>query len=161
MRVLQIALNNPDSGSALDIKLCNELLDAFDRAKGDRSVGAILFTARCHQRLFGTIQRIHKPIVAAVHGSVFDGGTGLADNAHVVVAHQETRFALTEVRTGYWPVFIFRAVEHAIGERRAMELSLTGREFKAEEAFRFGLVTEISSNPVQTRRRYCSSNWRS
>lgn len=170
--MLQIALNNPDSENALDIKLCNELLDAFDRAEGDRSVGAILLTANgpefcagmalreqleadeiqpggIHQRLFGTIQRIHKPIVAAVHGSVFDGGTGLAANAHVVVAHPETRFGLTEVPIGYWPVFIFRAVEHAIGERRAMELSLTGREFGTEEALRFGLVTEISSNPVQ------------
>jgi enoyl-CoA hydratase/carnithine racemase len=44
--MLQIALNNPDSRNALDIKLCNELLDAFDRAEGDRSVGAILLTGK-------------------------------------------------------------------------------------------------------------------
>jgi enoyl-CoA hydratase/carnithine racemase len=79
------------------IGLCNELLEAFDRAEGDRSVGAILLTANgpefcvgmdlreqldadqaqlggTHQRLFSTVQRIHKPIVAAVHGSVFEGG---------------------------------------------------------------------------------------
>ena len=51
LRVLQIALNNPDSGNALDIKLCNELLDAFDRAEGDRSVGAILLTANSRSGL--------------------------------------------------------------------------------------------------------------
>lgn len=73
------------------------MLEAFDRAEGDRSVGAILLTANgpefcvgmdlreqldadqaqlggTHQRLFSTVQRIHKPIVAAVHGSVFEGG---------------------------------------------------------------------------------------
>lgn len=59
--------------------------------------------AGVHQRLFSTIQRTHKPIVAAVHGSVFDGGTGLAANAHIVVAHRETCFGLTEVLVGYWP----------------------------------------------------------
>jgi enoyl-CoA hydratase/carnithine racemase len=172
LRVLQIALNNPENANALDITLCSELLKALDRAEDDRSVGAILLTANgpefcagmdlreqleadevqlggIHQRLFSTVQRIHKPIVAAVHGSAFEGGTGLAANAHIVVAHPETRFGLTEVRIGYWPVFIFRAVEHALGERRAMELSLTGRYFGAEEALRFGLVTEISSTPVQ------------
>jgi enoyl-CoA hydratase/carnithine racemase len=172
LRVAQLSLNNPESGNALDIKLCNELLDAFDRAERDRSVGAILLTANgpdfcagmdlreqleadkielggIHQRLFSTVQRIRKPIVAAVHGSVLAGGTGLAANAHIVVADPATRFGLTEVRIGYWPVFVFRAVEHAIGERRAMELSLTGRDFSAEEALQFGLVTEISSDPVQ------------
>jgi len=102
-----------------------------------------------YQRLFSAVQRIHKPIVAAVQGAIFEGGTGLAANAHIVVAHPEARFGLTEVRIGYWPVFVFRAVDHAIGERRAMELSLTGRDFDAEEALRFGLVSEISPNPVQ------------
>jgi enoyl-CoA hydratase/carnithine racemase len=66
-----------------------------------------------------------------------------------VVAHPETRFGLKEVRIGYWPVFVFRAIEHAIGERRALELSLTGRVFGAEEALRFGLVTEISANTMR------------
>lgn len=169
--MLQIALNNPDNGNIIDIKLCNELLKAFERAEVDRSVGAILLTANgpafcagmdlreqleadrvqlggLQQRLFSLVHHMHKPIVAAVHGSVFEGATGLAAKAHNVVAHPETRFGLTEIRVDYWPVFIFRAVEHAIGERR-MELSLTGREFGAEEALRYGLVTEISSTPVQ------------
>ena len=183
LRVRQIALNNPKNGNALDIALCNELLEALDRADGDPSVGAILLTANgpefcagldlreqldadkvqlggIHERLYSTVQRIHTPIVAAVHGSVFAGGTGLAANAHIVVAHPETRFGLTEVRIGYWPVFVFRAVEHAIGERRTMELSLSGRDFGAEEALRFGLVTEISSDPRTSCLRDRGSNQR-
>ncbi len=170
--MLQISLNNPDTGNIIDIRLCNELLGTFDRAEVDHSVGAILLTANgpefcagmdlkeqldadtvqlggLHQRLFSMVQRLHKPIIAAVHGSVFEGGMGLAANAHIVVAHPDTRFGLTEIRVGYWPVFIFRAVEHAIGERQTMELCLTGREFGAEDALRFGLVNEISSTPVQ------------
>jgi enoyl-CoA hydratase/carnithine racemase len=104
--------------------------------------------------LFSRVQRIHKPIVAAIHGFAFEGGTGLAANAHIVVAHPEVRFGLTEVRIGYWPVFIFRAVEHAIGERRTMELSLTGREFGTGEA----LQSALSLRSALTRTaccRYC------
>jgi enoyl-CoA hydratase/carnithine racemase len=46
-------------------------------------------------------------------------------------------------------VLIFRAVEHAMGERRTVELSLTGREFSAEEARDYGLVSELSDDPLR------------
>ena len=44
---------------------------------------------------------------------------------------------------------IFRAMQMAVGERRTIELSLTGREFLAPEAQAFGLVTEIAITPVK------------
>lgn len=172
MRVREIVLNAPENGNALNIAVCTELGEALDRAEDDRSVDAVVLRANgadfcsgmdlkeqleadkvqlggIHQRLFSAAQYIHKPIVAAVHGLVLAGGMGLAANAHIVVSHPDARFGLPEVKIGYWPVFIFRAVEHAIGERRAIELSLTGREFGAEEAQRYGLVTEISPDPVR------------
>jgi enoyl-CoA hydratase/carnithine racemase len=102
-----------------------------------------------HEILFTTIERIRKPVIAAVQGAALAGGTGLAANAHVVIAAPGTRFGLTEIRIGLWPVLIFRAVALAIGERRATELSLTGRIIEAEEALRFGLVTEIAEDPLQ------------
>jgi enoyl-CoA hydratase/carnithine racemase len=171
-RVLQVTLNRPEKRNALDLALCRELVDTFDRADTERSVGAILLTANgpafcagmdlkeslevdqvqlagIHDRLFTTIHRIRKPVIAAVHGAALAGGTGLVANAHIVVAGRDVRFGLTEVRIGLWPVLIFRAVEHAIGERRSVELSLTGREFNAEEAFDWGLVTEIAEDPFK------------
>lgn len=170
-RVLHLALNRPEKRNALDVAMCRELVHAFDHADTDHSVGAILLTgngpafcagmdlkesletdqvqlAGLHERLYSTIQRIRKPIVAAVQGAALAGGTGLVANAHIVVAHPETRFGLTEVKIGLWPVLIFRAVEHAMGERRAVELSLTAREFNAAEGLEYGLVTEISADPV-------------
>jgi len=171
-RVLRISLNRPEKRNALDLALCSELVNSFDNSDSDHAVGAILLTgngpsfcagmdlresltvdqvqlAGLHERLYSTIQRIRKPIIAAVHGAALAGGTGLVANAHIVIAHPDARFGLTEVRIGLWPVLIFRAVEHALGERRAIELSLTGREFNAEEAREYGLVTEISPNPPE------------
>jgi len=171
-RVLQVTLNRPEKRNALNLAVCHELVDAFDRADTERSVGAILLTANgpafcagmdlkeslevdqaqlagIHERLFTTIHRLRKPVIAAVHGAALAGGAGLVANAHIVVAGRAVRFGLTEVRIGLWPVLIFRAVEHAIGERRAVELSLTGREFGAQEGFEWGLVTEIAEDPFQ------------
>jgi enoyl-CoA hydratase len=40
-------------------------------------------------------------------------------------------------------------VAHAMGERRTVELALTGRDFTAAEAFSYGLVTEIAEDPLE------------
>ena len=171
-RVLRVTLNRPEKRNALNLELCIRLVEAFDNADNNRDVGAIVLNANgpafcagmdlketidvdqvqlagIHERLFTTIHRIRTPIVAAVHGPALAGGTGLAANAHIVVAKDDARFGLTEIRIGLWPVLIFRSVEHAMGERRAVELSLTGREFSAGEALGYGLVTEIADDPLK------------
>jgi len=171
-RVRTITLNRPEKRNALNLNLCRELTEAFDRADSDRSVGAIVLNANgpvfcggmdlkevleinenqlaaIHERLFTTIQRVRTPIVAAIHGSALAGGTGLVANAHIVIAKPDTVFGLTEIRYGLWPVLIFRSVAHAMGERRTVELALTGRDFSAAEALDYGLVTEIADDPLQ------------
>ena len=170
-RVLQIALNRPEKRNALNVQLCHELVNAIDHANEDHSVGAMVLhgngsifcagmdlneareadqveLARIHERLFTTIQRIRTPLITAVHGAALGGGTGLAANGHILYAKPDTRFGLTEIKLGLWPVMIFRAVQHAIGERRTVELSLTGREFKAAEALYYGLVTDVVEDPL-------------
>lgn len=170
-RVLRITLNRPEKRNALNLELCNILVEALERADTDHNVGAIVLNANgpafcagmdlketadvdqvqlagIHERLFSTIHRSRTPIVAAVHGAALAGGTGLVANAHIVIARPDAHFGLTEIRIGLWPVLIFRAVEHAMGERRTIELSLTGREFNAQEALGYGLVTEIAEDPL-------------
>ncbi|HVW07045.1 MAG TPA: enoyl-CoA hydratase/isomerase family protein [Bryobacteraceae bacterium] len=169
-RVFQVTLNRPEKRNALNMAVCRELLAAFDRAEADAKVGAILLCgngpAFCagmdlaevlaadqkelmalHDRLFTVIDRARKPIVAAVQGPALAAGMGVAANAHIVIAGNDARFALTEIRIGLWPAVIFRAVERAIGERRTTELSITGRMMDAEEAFRAGLAAEIAEDP--------------
>ncbi len=170
-RVLRVTLNRPDKRNALNTQICRELIRAFEDGDDSRDVGAILLTANgtvfcagmdllesleadsmqlagLHERLFSIINHIRKPVIAAVHGPALAGGTGLIANAHIVVAAPDAKFGLTEVRIGLWPVLVFRAIELAMGERRATELSLTGRVFGSEEARTYNLVTEIADDPV-------------
>jgi enoyl-CoA hydratase/carnithine racemase len=169
-RVAQLTLQRPEKRNALNSAVCRDLIVGFDRAETDPAVGAILIwgdgPAFCagmdlaevlsadqdelmalHERLFTMIDRARKPIVAAVQGAAFAAGMGLAANAHIVVAGKDARFALTEIRIGLWPAVVFRAVVRAIGERRATELSITGRTMDAEEALRAGLASEIAEDP--------------
>jgi enoyl-CoA hydratase/carnithine racemase len=67
----------------------------------------------------------------------------LVANAHVVVAAQDSSFGLTEIRLGLWPFVVYRAVAWAAGERRALELALTGRIFGAQDALTWGLVHQV------------------
>lgn len=169
--LLRIALNRPEKRNALNIATCRQLLEALDSAGSDPAIRVILLSgngpafcagmdlsevlnadqnelATLHERLFTTIRRARKPIVAAVQGAALAAGTGLAANAHVVVAASDARFGLTEIRIGLWPFIVFRAVAAAIGERRATELSLSGRHISAAEALSFGLIAEISDEPL-------------
>jgi len=97
-----------------------------------------------HERLFTVGQRLTKPIVAAVQGPALAGGIGLLCNAHVVVAAMGTNFGITELRIGMFPFVIFRALAAAIGERAALELSLTARVFQTDEALRLGLIHQAA-----------------
>ncbi len=95
-----------------------------------------------HESLFTIGLRLAKPLVAAVRGPVLGGGLGLLANAHVAVSAHGASFGMTEIRLGMWPFVIWRAVVVALGERRALELALTGRVFGVHEALAWGLVHE-------------------
>jgi len=165
-RVLHIALNRPEKRNALNGALCEALVAAIDEAQEDPEIGSILLSGNgpvfcagmdlseatdfsaIHERLFTSIDRATKPIIAAVQSAALAGGMGLAANAHIIVAASDAKFGLTEIRIALWPVLVFRAVALAIGERRATELSITGRILTAQEAKEYALVTEVADDPL-------------
>jgi enoyl-CoA hydratase/carnithine racemase len=170
-RVRRLTLNRPEKRNALSAELCRVLAEAIEDADQDSSVGAILLaangTAFCagmdlgevrpeleaeindaHQRLFTVGARIRTPLIAAVQGPALGGGTGLVANCHIVVAAEAATFGLTEIRLGLWPFLVYRPVELAVGERRTVELALTGRVFDAAEGGELGLVHEVTADAV-------------
>lgn len=157
-RVLRLTLNNPERRNTLDESTCHELAGALGEAGEDRSVGCVLLDARgqtfcgglelgeieIHDELFTFGGWYPKPVVAAVQGAALGAGVGLIANCHVVLAAQGAQFGLTDIRVGYWPFAIHRALTLAIGERRTVELSLTGRVFGTSDALQYGLVHEVT-----------------
>ena len=166
-RVMHVTLNRPDKRNALTSRMCSEIVAAVESAQTDLEIGAILIggvgqvfcagmdldeaagmhdseLAELHDDLFTMGARSTKPIVVCVNGAALGGGLGLVAQGHVVIAAQGAVFGLPEIRIGLWPFLVYRAVETAVGPRRTLELSLTGRVFPAHDAVIWGLVDQIS-----------------
>lgn len=154
-RLRRVTLASPETRNFLDASVCVDLLEELRAAAADEATGAILIDSEgpifcsgmdeaAGEDLFGIGRRISKPIVAAVEGVALSGGLVLLANAHVVVAAQGTSFGLIDIRDGKWSEPVFRAVALAIGERRALELCLTGRIFSTPDALAWGLVHMVA-----------------
>ena len=103
--------------------------------------------------------RITKPIIAAVNGHAIGGGFELALACDIRIASERAKFGVFEVRYGLHQGDggIVRLVAIA-GVATALELTLTGREVTAEEAYRLRLVTRVvpHDNLMATAEQYAS-----
>lgn len=174
-RVLHLTLKRTEKRNALSAEMCAGILDAVGAAQSDSGTGCILISAAghvfsagmdldeamhpagadlesVHEDLFTVGFRSLKPIVVSVNGAALGGGLGLVAQAHIAIASDGALFGLTEIRLGLWPFMIYRSVEAALGSRRALELSLTGRVFSAHDALDWGLVHQICP-PAETAER--------
>src|SRR5215469_1212793 len=168
-RVLRVALNRPEKRNALNAELCRVLVETLENAFAAPEIGAILLCGNgrhfcagmdlsevsaatadsisdAQEHLFTIGSRAEKPIIAAVEGASLGGGMGLVGNCHLVVAHPEATFGLTEIRVGLWPFLVYRALSAGLGERHVLDLALTGRVFGAAEAKEIGLVQEVATS---------------
>lgn len=167
--VLLLRLNRPDKLNAIDAAMLGELCAALEDARVDDTVRVVvltgnerafsagadidgfagvtveeLATSRSDLPQWDTIRRFPKPLIAAVSGYVFGGGLELALACDIIVAAQGARFAAPEIKIGLIPgAGGTQLLARRFGKYRAMELVLTGREFSAEEAERWGLVNLI------------------
>jgi enoyl-CoA hydratase/carnithine racemase len=95
---------------------------------------------------FGALSRRTglKPIIAAVNGLAFGGGTEMTVNCDIVIAASSASFSLPEVKRGLVPIAgAPPRLVRTVGKQRAMEMTLTGRVVPAKEAFEWGLVNRI------------------
>ena len=169
--VATITLNRPDKRNAISYELIDDVTAALKQAAQSSAKVLILtgagsaFSAgmdlenlkgllgrtpeqnledsRTMAGLFRALYDFPKPTIAAVNGAAIAGGTGLATLCDFTLAVPEARFGYTEVRIGFVPGIVSSYLIANVGEKRARDLLLTGRLFGAEEAYRFGLVTEI------------------
>jgi enoyl-CoA hydratase/carnithine racemase len=85
-----------------------------------------------------------KPLVAAVQGPAIGAGLGLALAADFRVASPEARFSANFALIGLHHGFALTATLPAVvGQQKALELLLTGRRMKGDEAFQVGLCDRL------------------
>ncbi len=98
------------------------------------------------QRLFDKLENYPLPIIAAIHGACLGGGLELALACHARVCsnHDKTRLGLPEVQLGLLPGSGgTQRLPKLVGVPKALDLMLTGRQLRAKQALRIGLVDDV------------------
>ncbi|WOC12130.1 enoyl-CoA hydratase [Gordonia sp. MP11Mi] len=167
-RVGIITLDRPKALNALNTQLMTEVVDAATTFDADQSVGAIVITGSDRafaagadikemssksfsdvqsQRFFGDWDRLaglSTPTIAAVNGFALGGGCELAMLCDLIIAGDTAKFGQPEITLGVIPgIGGSQRLTRAVGKAKAMDLILTGRQMKVDEAERLGLVSRV------------------
>ena len=166
-----ITINRPDKLNALNVATVAELSTAIADTAGDDAIKAVIITgagdkafvagadiselqslgpveakefALRGQAVFRGLERLTKPVIAAVNGYALGGGCELAMACHIRVAASNAIFGQPEVKLGLIPGYGgTQRLPRLIGRGRALEILLTGKNVNAEEALRIGLVNAV------------------
>jgi methylglutaconyl-CoA hydratase len=173
--VLRLTMSRPEVRNAFDAALIAELAEAFVdvgkaravvlagdgssfcagadvewmRASVDLDYDANVADANALRRMLETIDSCPAPVVSIVQGHALGGGAGLVACSDIVLAHEDTVFAFSEVKLGIIPAVISPFAIAKIGPSWARRLFVTGERFDAATALRIGLVHEVTSDLEQ------------
>ncbi len=87
-----------------------------------------------------------KPIIAAVNGFAMGGGMETALSCDIILASENAKFALPEVKVGFFAAAGgVQRLSRQIGKKAALEMILTGRSVDAKEALKLGIVNDVFS----------------
>ncbi|HWW61694.1 MAG TPA: enoyl-CoA hydratase-related protein [Thermoanaerobaculia bacterium] len=101
-------------------------------------------TSQLGQRVFSSIERFPKPVIAAINGFALGGGCELALACHIRIASEKALIGLPEVTLGIIPGYGgTQRMTRLLGKGKALELICTGDPVTAAEAERIGLVNKV------------------
>ncbi|MHB8671776.1 MAG: enoyl-CoA hydratase [Acidimicrobiales bacterium] len=163
--IATVTLNRPESRNALNSEMLASIPVVMGEMEDDDRVEVIVLTgvdpAFCSgldlKELGSTGANLRsgfkgpgfwapttKPVIGAVNGPVVTGGLEMALQCDFLVASERARFGDTHARVGVIPGGGMSALlPQAVGVRKAIQMSLTGRFLEADEALRWGLVTHV------------------
>jgi methylglutaconyl-CoA hydratase len=169
-----ITLNRPEVHNAFDDVMIGELTQAFKTCGSDSTVRVVVIDAEGKSFCAGadlnwmkraanytpeeskrdamalatmlrTVYECPKPVIARVQGNAFGGGVGLVAACDMAFGVSDALFSLSEVKLGIIPSAISPYVINAMGARQASRYFMTAERFSASEAYRLGLLHDLST----------------
>ena len=168
--VAHITINRPEKMNAFRGRTCEEMINAFNRAAWDKSVGVIVLggtgdRAFCTggdqsahdaqydgrgmiglpiEELHMIIRDVPKPVIARVQGYAIGGGNVLATLCDLTIASQKAVFGQVGPKVGSVdPGFGTAYLARVVGEKKAREIWYLCRQYSAQEALQMGLVNKV------------------
>jgi enoyl-CoA hydratase len=164
-----VQLDRPEALNALSEELMDELVASLETLDNEPDIRCIVLTGSEKAFAAGAdikqsfvdatpasmlehdltsrwerVRKIRKPIIAAVSGYCLGGGCELAMTCDIIVASETAQFGQPEVNLGIIPgAGGTQRLTRAIGKYRAMDIILTGRRVKADEAKAIGLAAQV------------------
>jgi len=124
--------------SGIDFNMLAELNQKFPTAPQFR------FHLEEIQRIFNTMEKMEKPVIALLHSYTYGMGTEMALAADFRIATDDLKMGIQEVELGLIPdVGGTTRLTRLAGIPVAKEMIMTARLIDAGEAHRFGLVNEV------------------
>ncbi|USQ76463.1 enoyl-CoA hydratase [Ornithinimicrobium cryptoxanthini] len=168
-RIVTVTLNRPEKRNALSLALMGELIEVLRDVGSRKDVSVVVLAAagpvfsaghdlsemtgrtveeyreifdRCCE-LMELVQSIPQPVIAQVQGIATAAGCQLAATCDLVVAEEGARFGTPGVKIGLFCSTPMVAISRVIGQKRAMQMLLTGQLVDAPTAADWGLVNEV------------------
>jgi 3-hydroxypropionyl-coenzyme A dehydratase len=168
-----LRINRPEALNAMNIDVILELSRTLDIVGADESIKVVIITgageksfcagadisymvnidpitaekyASSAQSVLNKIERLEKPVIAAVNGYALGGGCELAMVCDIRIASSNAKMGQPEVTTGIPPGWGgTQRLMRLVGPAKAKELVFTGKMISAEEALQLGLVNKVIS----------------
>ncbi|AGL00044.1 enoyl-CoA hydratase/isomerase family protein [Desulfoscipio gibsoniae] len=164
-----LTLNRPEVNNALDRQTWLELGEAIKEVQADVSVRVLIITGagerafaagadvrwlkerppldlleRGPQAIMCELERMPKPVIAAINGYALGGGCELAMACDVRIACEKAKFGQPEINLGILPGGGgTQRLSQLVGKGKAKELIFTGDIIDAREAEKIGLVNKV------------------
>ncbi len=171
--VLTITLDREKKKNALHPQMVNELAFAMQYAHHEARVWVVLIQAKGNvfcagadlkafmgilgeydssipmpngEVLVGELfNKIHKPTLAKITGDVYAGGFFFLAGSHIVVAQEDVKFGLPEVKRGLYPFQVMAALLRVMPARKVIDWCIRGYNLPVHEAEKYGLVSHVTS----------------
>jgi enoyl-CoA hydratase len=169
--IAYVILNRPHALNAYNLRMRDELYQVLGAIRDDAEVRVAIFQgagerafcagadltefltapspiiarqARWERDVWGLFLSITKPLIAAVHGYVLGSGIEIALCCDIRLASEDAQFGLPEPQLGIIPAAGgSQTLPRVIGRAKALEILLSGRWIKADEAHRLKLVNWV------------------
>jgi enoyl-CoA hydratase len=171
--IAYITVNRPKVLNALNMVTMDELRAAFHGIKNDPTVRVVILTGSGEkafiagadigelaqndpvsakeythrgQSVLNLIENLGKPVISCVNGFALGGGCEVAMACTIRLASDNAKLGQPEVKLGVIPGYGgTQRLPRLVGKGIAMQLLLTGEMITAQEAYRIGLVNEVTA----------------